>query len=188
MLGVLLILAILITMLVSVVGLVQRKTQQYRAEADANALVQAVLHYRQVYGTWPCETTNENIGVYVAGNKSLADMLNNMISIQINGLPISLATNVDLAAIIAALAPKRPDNTDNPANMRQIIFLATPTTALVNGLSDPWGNPYLLVMGAEQCPFTPLGFSNLPAFAISAGIPAANPGVSNWIFSAGVKP
>ncbi len=171
MLGVLTILAILLTLTVSVVGLVQCKAQQCRAEADANALVQAVLHYQQVYGAWPGAGTNGAADLCVAGNTNLA-------------ATFTLATNTDLAAVIAALAP------NHPANPRQILFLTTPTNALVNGLSDPWGNPYLLVMGAQQQIFlySDLAWSNLPAFAISAGAPVAYPTVTNRVFSAGVRP
>jgi len=169
-LGVLLLLSILIAMLVSVVGLVQRKAQQCRAQADANALVQAVLHYQQVYGAWPGAATN-GATAFMAGNPSLT--------------PSSFPTNTDLAAVIAALAPNNP-----AANPKQLLFLTAPTNALGNGLSDPWGNSYLLVMGAQQCVFQygDLAFSNLPAFAISAGAPVANSSFSNWIFSAGVRP
>jgi len=171
-LGVLLLLSILITMLVSVVGVVQRKAQQDRAQADANALIQAVLHYQQVYGAWPGVLTNNASVFYVAGNQSLANTL-------------SFSTNTDLGAVIAALAP----TPNNPANPRQLLFLTMPTNTLANGLSDPWGQPYLLVMGAQQYQCLTLGFSNLPAFAISAGAPAANPSpATNWVFSAGVRP
>jgi type II secretory pathway pseudopilin PulG len=172
-LGVLLLLSILITMLVSVVSVVQRKARQDRAQADANALVQAVLHYQQVYGAWPGAPTNNAPVFYVAGNTNLATTL--------AGIP----PNTDLGAVIAALAP------NNPGNPRQLLFLTMPTNALVNGLSDPWGQAYLLVMGAQQVqfPMPGISFSNLPAFAISAGAPVANPcPSSNWIFSAGVKP
>ena len=179
MLGVLLLLAILITMLVSVVGIVQRKAQQCRAQTDANALVQAVLHYQQAYGTWPGAATNGAQDVCVAGNGTLINMLNTG-----NASGLNLASNTDLAAVITALTP------NSPANPRQILFLTTPTNALINGLSDPWGKPYLLVMGAQQTifQFNTLAWSNLPVFAISAGAPAANASFSNWIFSAGIKP
>ena len=163
------ILAILIAMLVSVVALVQRKAQQCRAETDVNALVQAVLHYQQVYGTWPGVATPQP-DLCVAGNASLAGTVTGASS-----------TNTDLATVIAALDP------GSSFNPRQILFLTTPTHALVNGLSDPWGQPYLLVMGAQQHSFqySNLAFSNLSAFAVSAGAPAAS---TNLIFSAGAKP
>ncbi|MFZ4397108.1 MAG: type II secretion system protein [Kiritimatiellia bacterium] len=185
LLGVLTVLAILIAMLVAVVGVIQRKTQQCRAEAEANALVQAVLHYRQVYSTWPGIPPDANAGVFVAGNTSLADQLARWISLtNQDGLRIALTTNANLSAIMGALQPNQ--------NPRQMLFLTLPTNSLVNGLSDPWGKPYLLIMGFPNTGPIQLSdkicFSNLQAFAISAGAPVANPGPSNWIFSAGVRP
>ncbi len=185
MLGVLVILAILFTITGSVISTVQRKAQENRAAADANALVQAVLHYRQVYGDWPGMPTDDPSGVCVAGNAELASTLNQKISIANQaGAPIALTPNTDFSALLAKLTP-----TNNP---RQILFLTVPTSRLVNGLSDPWGNPYLLIMGFPNTGPIPLTdkicFSNLPAFAISAGAPVANPSPTNWIFSAGVRP
>ncbi len=185
LLGVLTVLAILIAMLVSVVGVIQRKTQQCRAEAEANALVQAVLHYRQVYSTWPGVAADANADVFVAGNASLANQLDQVLSMtNLNGPHIALTTNTDLSVLLAALMPNH--------NPRQMLFLTLPTNSLINGLSDPWGNPYLLIMGFPNTGPIQLSekicFSNLQAFAISAGAPVANPGPSNWIFSAGVRP
>lgn len=175
MLAVLLILAILFTITGSVVGTIQRKAQQNRAAADANALVQAVLHYRQVYGCWPCEPTNapppyiSEIG-HEFGKTNL----------------LSKGSPVEQAEILAALFP------NSPRNPRGILFLTVATNAVIQGrLTDPWQHPYLLVMDAQQ-PVSSIGpdlaFSNLAAYAISAGPPVATPSASNWIFSAGVRP
>ena len=179
-LGVLLLLSILITMLVSVVGVVQRKAQQDRAQADANALVQAVLHYQQVYGAWPGETNRTTAGMLVAGASDSIPFFN-IVNLQ--------PFDTGQSNVIAALAPT-PNNSLNP---RGLLFLTVPATALRSDgcLVDPWGHPYLLFMDTEHTNFHfgTISFSNLPAFAISAGAPAANPSPSsNWIFSAGVKP
>lgn len=186
MLGVLIVLSVLITMTVSVVGLVQSRARSHRAEADADALVQAVLHYREVYGAWPCETTRTNPApVFVAGiGASNAALF--AASGQLG--PLLQAADVDQSSILTALSPGSTGTNDNP---RQVLFLTVSTNALAQGrLADPWGHPYLLVMDAQGAVFQfgDLAFSNLPAFAISAGPPVANPGVSNWIFSAGVRP
>ena len=178
MLGVLLLLAILFTITGSVIGTVQRKAQASRARADANALVQAVLHYRQVYGEWPPYEDALTLASSpyipgIGGYTNLFPWLN---------LP---ASRIDQSDILSALAP------NSPHNPRGILFLTIPTDALIQGrLVDPWEQPYLLVMDAQQQPFAiqDLAFSNLPAFAISAGAPVANPDPDNWIFSAGVRP
>ena len=171
MLAVLLVLSLLVTMIVSVIHLVQRTAEKRQAEAGANALVQAVSHYRQVYGAWPGGRAEAD--VLIAGHDGLA-------------LNLGYLTNTDLAAVMAALAP------DSPGNPRQILFLTVATNALVNGcLTDPWRQPYLLFMGVPPLTTIPLGglvASNLPAFALSAGPPVVNPSWSNWVFSAGVKP
>ena len=184
MLGVLLVLAILITVIVSVIGLVQRTTQKQRAETDANALVQAVLHYQQVYGAWPREHSRVNADLFVAGvgSSNIAFFGSSMPFLQ-------PPPSIDQADVVAALLPGNPG--ENPRN---ILFLTIAANALRQGrLVDPWGHPYLLVMDAQHTVFSSgalgdLAFSNLPAFAISPGAPAANPTVSNWIFSAGVRP
>jgi prepilin-type N-terminal cleavage/methylation domain-containing protein len=177
MLMVLLVVGILIAAIVPVVRLVQRAAEKRRAGADADALVQAVMRYRQVYGIWPLDAANTNGGLFVAGTTTGAAPF--------AAVCPELQADIDQAEILAALAP------DSPANPRRQLFLTVATNALPGGrLADPWGQPYLLVMDARRTAFVlgDLAFSNLDAFAISAGPPSAAVTVSNWIFSAGVKP
>jgi type II secretory pathway pseudopilin PulG len=185
MLGVLIVLSVLITMTVSVVGLVQSRARCHRAQADADALVQAVLHYREVYGDWPCDAARTNRAEVFVASVGTSNTALFAAAGQLG--PLLQAADVDQASVLAALSPGSGTN-DNP---RGILFLTVSTNALAQGrLADPWGHPYLLVMDAQNMVFQfgDLAFSNLPAFAISAGPPVANPGVSNWIFSAGVRP
>lgn len=179
MLTVIVIVAIVVSLIVPSVRLVQRYMERNRARTDANTLVQAVMHYQQVYGDWPLSDLDVQTGLLVAGTNTLIS----------NTFLPPLPATIPLAAVLTRLAP---DNASS--NPRQILFLSIPTNSLRNGdLVDPWGNSYVLIMGAQQHAFftnvPDFAFSNLPAFAISSGPPTvnqANP--SNWVFSAGVRP
>lgn len=180
MLTVIVIISIVISLIVPSARLVQRYMERNRARTDANALVQAVTHYQQVYGDWPLTTVAAQTGLLIAGTNTVIA----------NAFDPPLQLTVPLATVLTQLSPAL----NNPANPRQILFLSMPTNSLRNGdLIDPWGNSYVLIMGAQQCSFfsnfPDFAFSNLPAFAISSGPPTvnqANP--SNWVFSAGVRP
>jgi hypothetical protein len=187
LLSVLLVIGILITLSASVVGLVQRKAQQQRAVIEATALVQAAQRFHHVYGCWPREQSRSNRVFFVAGvgstNLAAFGTWNSGDSELDQAIS---APDVDLADILAAMAPNSPDNP------RGILFHSFPTNSLVQGrLVDPWGNPYLLIMDSGQiCSFQfgAVAFSNVSAVAISAGPPTAAPSSANWCFSAGVKP
>ena len=176
MLTVILILSLLITLLVPSVKLVQRRMERNRAAADANALVQAVMHYQQVYGEWPIPagSSANSSGFYVFGINSILTTA------------ACLRTIYDLSPVLRRLNP------DSPDNPRQLSFLTLPTNTFEKGeFVDPWRARYVLVMSAQNgmFDFAGIAFSNLSAFAISSGPPAANQSnPSNWVFSAGVRP
>jgi len=176
MLTVILILSLLITLLVPSVRLVQRRMERNRAAADANALVQAVMHYQQVYGEWPIPagSSANGSGFYVFGINSILTTA------------ACLRTTYDLSPVLRRLNP------DSPDNPRQLSFLTLPTNTFDKGeFVDPWRARYVLVMSAQNgmFDFAGIAFSNLSAFAISSGPPMANQSSpSNWVFSAGVRP
>lgn len=166
------VIGVLIALVISVIGMVQRAAEKRRAEADVNALVQAVLHYRQVYGAWPHEDAHSNGALFVAGVTTGANAY-----AALNGLP---SPEIDQASVLS-------DLTNNP---RGVLFLTPANRSLSDGrLVDPWGTPYLLVMNAGLTTFF-LGdrtFSNLSVFACSHG-PDTSASPTNWIYSAGVMP
>jgi type II secretory pathway pseudopilin PulG len=187
MLGVLTILAILITIVLSIIPLTQHTAEKQRAGTEANALVQAVMHYRQVYGKWPCEEVNSNGYPFVAGMATNDNLFTTNAFVAADSSAPDCTPDIDASQILRAL---QPDSAENP---RGLLFLPLSSDALLEGrLVDPWNHPYRIVMGAERIVFhfDGLIFSNLPAFAVSLGPPAVNPTASssNWIFSAGVRP
>ena len=189
MLGVLTILAILLGIVLSIIPLTQHTAEKQKAATEANALVQALMHYRQVYGKWPCEEANSNGNPFVAGLATNDELFTTNAFESADGTSIVCTPDIDQAQIVRALQP------DSPENPRRLLFLTLSSQACdTNGYwLDPWNHPYRIVMDAEQIVFhfgTDLVFSNLPAFVISLGPPIANPvsSHSNWIFSAGVRP
>lgn len=187
MLGLLTILAILIAIVLSVIPLTQHAAEKQRAATEANALVQAVMRYRQVYGKWPCEEVNSNGYPFVAGLVTNDILFATHAFLSADPSAPDCTPDVDAAQILRALHP------DSPENPRGLLFLPLPSDAVIEGrLVDPWNHPYRIMMGAERIVFHIDGllFSNLPAFAVSLGPPAVSPTASssNWIFSAGVGP
>jgi type II secretory pathway pseudopilin PulG len=180
LLGVMVVLATLFGFILPAMKLSVRTAQKKQAAADATALAQAVIHYRQTYGLWPgSETINDD--TVVAPILIVGTNLPAWASQEI--LPsLAAAETNDLADVIRALLP------DNSYNPRGIRFLDIPASRLRhdNLFLDPWGTPYAIVIhppgaiGGRR-----VGWSDVVAFSFG---PPGHIGAAadNLIFSAGV--
>ena len=198
LLGVVLTLATLFALILPAVKLSIRTAQKRQAAADATALAQAVLRYRQTYGFWP------DADVQPPGDEDappttllVVDEVPAWADKDFPGWSTGV-TRLDHAAVIRALLPGE----DSDANPRRIRFLDIPD-ARIDGdgrFLDPWGVPYALVIhplldsnsGSPSVGGRPVGWSEVVAF--SFGPPGRVPDddssytrtAGNLIFSAGV--
>jgi type II secretory pathway pseudopilin PulG len=185
LLGVLLVLGLLIGLVLPAVRLVQRTSEKRRARAEATALVQAVMHYRQEYGHWPLAETlfptaeTNGVSTIVAGvDKS--DMPRWLSDLEKAALP---PATIDQWQLIDAL-------TNAASNPRAIPFIEIPADCLdTHGrFVDPWRQPYVVIMEPD---LTVAGWAvgDVPAIAFSFGPPATgSKGLSNLVFCAEVAP
>jgi type II secretory pathway pseudopilin PulG len=179
LLGVMVVLATLFGFILPAMKLSVRTAQKKQAAADATALAQAVIHYRQTYGFWP-------------GSETIADTEGATTLIVGTNLPAWASQEIpnllgaethDLADVIRALLPS--DNVDNPRGIR---FLDIPASRLRDGdtFIDPWGTPYAIVIHPPpKIEGLTVGWSDVVAF--SFGPPGhIGSAADNLIFSAGV--
>jgi type II secretory pathway pseudopilin PulG len=179
LLGVMVVLATLFGFILPAMKLSVRTAQKKQAAADATALAQAVIHYRQTYGLWP-------------GSETIADTEGATTLIVGTNLPAWASQEIpnllgaethDLADVIRALLPS--DNVDNPRGIR---FLDIPASRLRDGdtFLDPWGTPYAIVIHPPpKIEGLTVGWSDVVAF--SFGPPGhIGSAADNLIFSAGV--
>ena len=111
----------------------ERNTNRHRAIAEADALAQAALAYRRVYGQWPMEPKeadaeyDEQSFVYITGDED-----------EVEGVHYSLAE------VVKALR-----GGESPNNPRGTRFLEIADNRLDDEgmLIDPWNQPYVLLMG-----------------------------------------
>ena len=125
----------------------ERSTNRHRAVAEADALAQAALAYRRVYGQWPLEDRAEAVDpsatAIIAGKKDTTDQNTKYVT----------PCHLDIAKVVAVLrnATLADANGTDP-NPRRMIFLELPddrldtTDGAVGTPLDPWGQPYVLVM------------------------------------------
>lgn len=203
LLGVVLTLATLFALILPAVKLSIRTAQKRQAAADATALAQAVLRYRQTYGFWPDVRTPAEDAVTPRTLLAL-DTVPAWADKDFPGWSTGV-TRLDHAAVIRALLPGE----DSDANPRRIRFLDIPD-ARIDGdgrFLDPWGVPYALVIhppvehdasdpepdnGSPSVGGRPVGWNEVVAF--SFGPPGRVPDddspytrtAGNLIFSAGV--
>jgi type II secretory pathway pseudopilin PulG len=179
LLGVMVVLSTLFGLILPAMKLSIRTAQKKQAAADATALAQAVIRYRQTYGFWP-------------GPEAVADDAATSILIVATNLPawadlaalnLPASGTRDLADVIRALLPS-----GDGANPRGIRFLDIPASRLRDGdrFLDPWGAPYAIVIhppgGIEG---RRVGWSDVVAFSFGPPgriVSAAD----NLILSAGV--
>ena len=180
LLGVMVVLATLFGLILPAMKLSVRTAQKKQAAADATALAQAVIHYRQTYGFWPCSETI-SADTAVATILIVGPDLPAWASQEIPSL--SVAETNDLTDVICALLPS--DDGDNPRGIR---FLDIPASRLShdNLFLDPWGTPYAIVIHPPPAiEGRPVGWSDVVAF--SFGPPGSIVSAAdNLIFSAGV--
>ena len=115
----------------------ERNTNRHRAIAEADALAQAALAYRRVYGQWPLEPA-ENAANAAAGERFA----------YLAGDPDEVeGTDLSLANVIEAL--RGGESSQNPRGIR---FLEIADNQLNDRgmLSDPWAQPYVLLMGRTK--------------------------------------
>jgi len=183
LLGVLLVLALLIGLVLPAVRLVQRSAEKRRAGAEATALAQAVMHYRQEYGHWPYAETLEpdtnGAAALVAGipNDDMPEWLS---APDKGALPQMV---FEQALLIDAL-------TNALTNPRAIPFLEIPDDCLdaAGRFVDPWRQPYVIVMD-PPLNVGPWTIGDVPAVVFSFGPPATgSKGLSNLVFSVEVAP
>jgi type II secretory pathway pseudopilin PulG len=187
LLGVLVIIGVLIGLVLPAIRLVQRSSEKRRARAEATALVQAVMHYRQEYGHWPLATDDR----FDPGGGTPSNLVAGVATTAMPGwlnagdkarIP---ANRIDQFEMIQALRP------DSPFNPRAMAFLEIPDDSLdardgVLRYVDPWRQPYVLIMEPDMVVAGwPVG--DVPAVAFSFGPPATgSKGLSNLVFSAEV--
>jgi prepilin-type N-terminal cleavage/methylation domain-containing protein len=114
----------------------ERTTNRHRAIAEADALAQAALAYRRVYGQWPLEPKetdaeyDEQAFVYIAGDAE-----------EVEGVHYSLAEVVKVLR-----------GGESPQNPRGTRFLEIADDQLDDEgiMVDPWNQPYVLLMGRTK--------------------------------------
>ena len=115
----------------------ERTTNRHRAIAEADALAQAALAFRRMYGQWPLEPT-ENAAEAAAGER-FAYLVGDPDEVE--------GTDLSLADVIRALR-----GGESPHNPRGTRFLEIADNQLNDRgmLSDPWAQPYVLLMGRTK--------------------------------------
>lgn len=110
----------------------ERAAGRHRAVAEADAIAQAAIAYRRVYGQWPLEE--------LAGEPPLAALSPETAAI-VAGKDVG--EHLALSNVVAVLR-----NADPAHNPRRMLFLELPDSSLdADGTPlDPWREPYVLVM------------------------------------------
>ena len=206
------VLAMLLAIVIPTIKTVRAAVLRNRAGAEATALAQAVIHYKNEYGFWPGqlqvnpdntvalhlkpEAVNGFIPVIVSGPKTFTDNIKTT-----GSAPIPLHGNEVCQALSRLLKPAGGTIAfdPNPLNPKGIHFLDLEAEGDMEHVDflDPWGRGYILFMGLNPAStFThtvtfPNGGSqvmrvdNNIAFAFSFGPDGENS--TNYIYSAGVK-
>lgn len=185
MLGIMLVLSILVGLILPTLRLVNRSAEKQRAAAEATALAQAVMLYRQEFGHWPLvnlvERQTNEYSSFTAG------ITNNAFNIPTwlnpsdrNQLPI---TDIEQRLVIQALTDPR----ENPF-LRPLIEINDNSLDAAGNFVDPWRIPYIIVMDPPSH-IGPNKIGNLPVVVFSFGPPATgSKGLRNLIFSCEVSP
>ncbi len=206
LLGVILTLATLFGLILPAVKLCTFTARKKQAAADATALSQAVLRYRQTYGFWPGADANNPETYDPSEVRTLLALHSRPSWAPDDNIPFSsdfASVPLDMGTVVRALVPSEATAADGGANPRRIRFLDIPSSRIgADGLfRDPWGTPYALVIhppleqppegtipGAGDGPKIAgraVGWSDVVAF--SFGPPGrAVSAADNLIFSAGV--
>jgi type II secretory pathway pseudopilin PulG len=190
LLGVLLILGLLMALVLPALRLVQRSTETRRARAEATALAQAIMHYRQEYGHWPLaddaqvpDSTEESTTSSLHASQDFPGWLSQGVR---DSLSHALGTRayIPQSDLIAMLTTNRIHNP------RSTLFLELQEDSIDTSgrLVDPWRQPYVVIMDPPSA-LGPWRIGNESVVAFSFGPPATGwKGITNLIFSAGVTP
>jgi len=216
------VLSILLAIAMPTIKTAREAALRKQAAAGATALVQAAIRYKNEYGFWPGQVVpHDSDKTLVKINPNLPDQPWQPVIISRGGdttFDLNLTTgdaSIEIAYVDNATAPnavcrafarvwqESPTTApnDNPLNPRGISFLDLQHENNINNVAypDPWGRPYVLLMGLNpRTMFTHEikdaggnviarhSVSNQIAFAFSRGFPGlAN---TNLIYSAGVSP
>ena len=213
------VLSVLLAITLPTIKTVREAALRKQAKAGATALAQAAIRYKTEYGFWPGHVVRKD-DFSVELYPDLPNQPFHPVIVSRNGdttvkLDPPDNTDTQLAYVDGSAAPnavyrafarvwqESPTATprDNPLNPRGIFFLDLQHENDINRVSypDPWGRPYVLLMGLN--PLTTFtheiknengnviarhSVSNQIAFAFSRGFPGPNN--TNYIYSAGVSP
>jgi len=213
------VLSVLLAITLPTIKTVREAALRKQAKAGATALAQAAIRYKTEYGFWPGQVVRKDdftveLNKYLPPDQPIHPVIvsrngDTTVELDSDNSGIKLAYVDDATApnaVYRALArvwqespPEKPR--DNPLNPRGIFFLDLQHENDINRVSypDPWGRPYVLLMGLNpRTRFTHEikngagsviarhSVSNQIAFAFSRGFPGPNN--TNYIYSAGVSP
>lgn len=197
-------LAILFALILPAVKLSTRTALKRQAQADATALAQAVLQYRNTYGSWPgadeeSYPDDDQPAIWVMfddGDIPAWAGINNMAGLLGTGSVV--VGKLEYATVTDSLLARGYSD----ANPRNIVFLDIPVSRLSDDghYLDPWGTPYAMVIhplkntdGSPSIGGRVVGQNEVVVFSfgppgrvhddVSPGIETT---VANLIFSAGV--
>lgn len=160
------VLAVLLAILLPVFRNAHAATLRTRARIQANALAQAVVQYKNVYGYWPGMVRESGGNIQVDATLSrpagtidwplVSNFSNDWFKVDVKNMDGSSkgdASYVSGNTLYRSLLPfdtrYASDDNKNPLNPHRIHFLdlqgeKTPESV---SLPDPWGNQYIVVMG-----------------------------------------
>lgn len=180
LLVVMLVITLLLAMVFPAINSLRRGIKTRRARAETQTLVNAVLGYRNAYGQWPRQFTQDSEHFLVFGDPDW--------TFTSGFVPRPQGPVFDQAKLIAALTT---NTVDNPRALR---FIDLPEDRLEDSrFVDPWGRPYVvaldreghnvfLTLNSDEYGRLEFNATNHPAAAASFGDPSRpdNPVVS-WI-------
>lgn len=174
LLGVMLIIALVLGMIFPAINTLQKHIARRQAAAETRTFVDALLHYRTVYGSWPLQDQFPDGKDYACDGRD--------------------GESPGQADLVSAL-------TTNPAaNPRGIRFLEFDADRIDDGTgcyTDPWGQPYVVALDGNGDGRITLYVANdvdaTRALSIDTSQPAVvaswgNPSTpTNYVYSWGVK-
>lgn len=137
---VIMILAVLAVSILPAYRKITSNSNRHVAISESQAIASALMEYRRVYGTWPCEkeVTISDVPVITAGKK-YAD-----------NIPINI--DIDIGTVMRVLTGDTSPEY-RKYNPRGIVFIELPESCYrkqekdsIEYPYDPWGNPYVAVM------------------------------------------
>jgi len=204
------VLSVLLAIILPTVKTVRAAALNKKAQAEATALAQAAIRYKNEYGFWPGQLKEKDdvtvelrpafknlpdafVPAIISGPKSFTDAL------QVTGNPVYLNDNEVYQSFRRIGRKEGSLFKANPLNPKGIHFidLAEEHEPLRANYLDPWGRSYILFMGLNpRSTFTHtitsasggsqlVRVDNAIAFAFSYG-PDGNLS-TNYLYSAGVR-